>query len=446
MSDSTGEIKLLEMKIRDFMGSHFAHVINPDPHLIEIAGPNRSSKTSILTAIRVALGGRGELVKQPVRDGAEEAEVYLDLGAYRVEVTVSPEGRVGLKVADAEGKKQAAPQTLLNGLLGQMWNPQKFGELAPKKQMEIVDSLVDPAWRARRDELLEEHAAAYEERTDKNRNVKLLGKLDPVEPAKRVDVDAVGDELRQAREHNKAEAARLRAWEDEQSSRTRAIETGRRGVESADAEVERLRARLEEVLADRTREAAALAEIQAPETTPPALDLHPIESLEAKYTDASKINEQAAAFERYQTDLAKRVEAVKAAEEADRAVKALDEKLKEHTKAAPLPDGLEAKKDGLYWNGRPLEQMSDSEGDEFAIRLGAALGQRIMLLDRGEKFDDLEHLRALAAEEDIQIVVFTRGAGHTDDAVHLYLGKVHKGEVDALGYPTDLTGGDDSDF
>jgi hypothetical protein len=480
-------IKIVELRVEQFMGVEHFHLLNPNPDLVEVAGPNRSGKTSVLRAVQAALGGKGELVERPVREGADEAEVYLDLGAYRVSCTLTADGKHRLAVVDAEGHRVTAPQTLLNSILGQMWRPQEFGTLSPEAQLKLVESLTTPEWRKERDRLEGAYQQAYEARTEANRKVKFLGAAPAlVEPVEPVDVTAVQRGLQEIEAHNRtvrsemerarhkrAEAERVRQRAEDQAGQAK------EAAQTAEEEVGRSRKAAQFVLegavevlaavhtptavqigtpmesrgrwvavlqtADGVADAleglhgavqAAAEQAQAVQTAetalaalPPLPDLPTDEErdpaeLQAKLAAAATQNAAAERYRAYQAQLEQRAAAAKAAEEADKKVKALERQQAAHQKAVALPEGLAMQRGALTWQGRPLSQLSDSEGDELAIRLGVALGQRIMLLDRGEKFDGLEYLEELAREHGVQLLVASRGDGHTGQAIHLKAGRV----------------------
>lgn len=61
-----------------------AVTITPDGNLVQITGKNGQGKTSVLDAIWWALEGAANIQAEPIRKGAEEARIRLDLGEYVV--------------------------------------------------------------------------------------------------------------------------------------------------------------------------------------------------------------------------------------------------------------------------------------------------------------------------------------------------------------------------
>jgi hypothetical protein len=435
------EVKLRECKIEQFAGTKFLHIINPDPHLVKIAGPNRSGKSSTKAAIEVAHAGRdGKMPPDPVNDkeGAEFAHLYFDWTAFVTTCRVDSAGHKKLEVKDPEGVQVPKQQTLLNRALGNMWRPQEFLAKTDAEKLKIVESLTSQDWRDERDEIEADYQRAYAIRTAKNSARDNMGTLERVDEATRIDVDELNARIKAARENNQGEKTRANLWNQEQEQRARDIATAQRGVKAATEEIDLRRRRLDELIKDRASEQAALEALPAPETEAPPLNLQPLETMEAEFAQASATNEAAGAYERYLKDLDKRKAAVAAAEAADKKVKELSKARKFHAKEATLPDGLEVRDKGMYYNGRALGSMSRSEGAEFACSIAAAKGAKFMLVDDAEQFDDLSHLYKLAVKYDLQIFAFIRGDGDEGsgkEAIHLYMGAEFKGEVDAKGYP-----------
>ena len=56
----------------------------PEGNIVQISGKNGQGKSSVLDSIWPALGGAEVLPKKPIREGAEDATIRLDLGQYIV--------------------------------------------------------------------------------------------------------------------------------------------------------------------------------------------------------------------------------------------------------------------------------------------------------------------------------------------------------------------------
>lgn len=117
--------------------------IKPDGNLVQITGPNGSGKTSVLDSIWWALAGASHIQSAPIRRGANEARIRLDLGELIVTRTFL-EGRPStIRVERADGFQAKSPQDMLNSLLGALtFDPLAFTRAKPKDQFETLREFV----------------------------------------------------------------------------------------------------------------------------------------------------------------------------------------------------------------------------------------------------------------------------------------------------------------
>jgi DNA repair exonuclease SbcCD ATPase subunit len=142
--------------------------ITPKGNVIKITGKNGAGKTSVLDAIRFALGGNSEIQSQPIRKGEKKAKAELDLGDYIVRRTFTENGS-SLIIENKEGARYGSPQAMLDAILGKLsFDPLGFMRLDPEKQFETLKSLtgVDTS------DIEAKRKTAYEERTAVNRELK----------------------------------------------------------------------------------------------------------------------------------------------------------------------------------------------------------------------------------------------------------------------------------
>jgi len=131
--------------------------ITPDGALVEITGKNGQGKTSVLDAIWWALGGGNAVQSKPIRKGATEAMIRLDLGEFTVtrtfkfkEIknedgtkTTTDELTTQLKVENKEGFRPGSPQKMLDGMLGQLsFDPLEFTRMDAKAQFDALRRFV----------------------------------------------------------------------------------------------------------------------------------------------------------------------------------------------------------------------------------------------------------------------------------------------------------------
>lgn len=139
------------MRIIQFRAENFKRLsavsIKPDGTIVNISGKNGQGKSSVLDAIWAALGGAENMPAVPVRAGADEAIIRLDLGEYIVtrKIKTKEDGSftTGLVVEGADGVRAKSPQAVLNGLMGRFClDPMAFVKMAPKDQFDALKHLV----------------------------------------------------------------------------------------------------------------------------------------------------------------------------------------------------------------------------------------------------------------------------------------------------------------
>ena len=119
--------------------------ITPKGVMLRVTGPNGHGKTSLLDAIWWALGGTKNIQGKPIRKGALEASVELDLDDYIVRRHWTHKGSyLHVQQRDKEGRllPVSRPQDLLDGLLSKVaFDPLSFMRLKPAPQAELLRSI-----------------------------------------------------------------------------------------------------------------------------------------------------------------------------------------------------------------------------------------------------------------------------------------------------------------
>lgn len=119
--------------------------ITPKGVMLRVTGPNGHGKTSLLDAIWWALGGTKNIQGKPIRKGALEASVELDLDDYIVRRHWTHKGSyLHVQQRDKEGRllPVSRPQDLLDGLLSKVaFDPLSFMRLKPGPQAELLRSI-----------------------------------------------------------------------------------------------------------------------------------------------------------------------------------------------------------------------------------------------------------------------------------------------------------------
>ena len=121
--------------------------ITPTGNLVEITGKNAQGKSSILDSIWWALAGLAAIQSQPIRKGANEARIRLDLGEIIVTRKFTRKGdhdfTSSVTVENADGARFPSPQAMLDGLLGELcFDPLAFARMKADDQFEALRRFV----------------------------------------------------------------------------------------------------------------------------------------------------------------------------------------------------------------------------------------------------------------------------------------------------------------
>jgi recombinational DNA repair ATPase RecF len=363
--------------------------ITPDGHMVILSGPNAAGKTSVLDGIWAALGGgtATRAIERPIRDGATEAVVQLNLGDLVVTRKWKGE-KSTLTVTGADGRKHTSPQALLDSLVGQLaFDPLAFATYPPAKQRAILLDLVGLAGTLA--ELDDERRTAYDDRTDVNRAVK------------QYDAElAAYPDLTDAPDQELSVADLLEQYEAAKALNAR-ITAARQTVESAELNVAQLRellAEAEQTLADARRHA---------EGAPALRDLS---AYTAKIQNADALNAAARQKARHAETLNARTAMAARADELTATIEDVDARKAAALKTAVFPvDDLGFDADGVTYHDVPFSQASSAERLRVSTAMGMALNPqlRVMHLRDASLLDsgNLAALADMAAAQDFQLWV-----------------------------------------
>jgi hypothetical protein len=397
--------------------------IRPDGEIIEITGKNGAGKTSTITAIAWALGGKEFALDDPLRHGAKTGSVSVDLGPLKVTKTLKRNGvdvATALQVEFKNGSRPKSPQAILDELRGKFLDPVAFMRMKPAARREVVAGLVpglDLDSYAKRIEI------DYAKRTDANREYKReIGARDsialppgeaPTAPADSMALDAelasanTANALTQTKQRNR-EAALMKA-----------------GTLRDEAEMLRARAR------DLDAEAAALEKRVADAGPLPALI--DTTTLIARIRDASAHNERYRLFKEWDAHDAAAAKHRADADALSAGMEAVEiEKADALAKAAlPMP-GLGFGDDDITIDGVIFEQVAFSQ----RLRASALIAMAnppavkvILVREFGSLLDsdNIALLADLAAERGYQLWI--ESTGEKPGTVIIEDGMVKAGEA-----------------
>lgn len=362
-----------------------------DRMVVLLAGQNAQGKSSILDAIEAALGGKGAVAADPIRHGADESQIVVELvGDEKLTVKrkITATGTT-LEIRDELGAQVRSPQAILDKLVGSRFlDPVAFLNLKPNDQRAHLLQLVDRDGKIA--QLDTRRQRCFDLRTEVNRDLKKAqAELERVaanakEPGKPVDVSdlmrqmqsvnaAVAD-LQLKRQHLESATRDAIAWKQRREKAEAALEAARRELEAAinnERNVSAIRDEAQAALDEASNGAAFDAASQRA-------------ALEKQLAEAADVNARIA------TDAA----TWKRKQEIETEIQHLDKRSKDLSSeidrvdgekgtiltAAKLPvDGLSVDANGVVLNGAPLVQASGAE--KLRVALGLAIAANPNLRD-----------------------------------------------------------------
>lgn len=406
-------MKIVQLNVENIKRLKAVEVVPQGDELVVIGGKNDAGKSSLLDAIEMAMAGESATPAQPVRKGAKNGKVVLDLGDLVVTRTFTEAGGRKLVVANKEGARFPSPQAMLDRLYGELaFDPLAFERLDPKPQLELLRELVGLDMSA----LDGKRAALYDDRTDVNREVKALEVLaqDMPEyvgvPAEEISIAALTAELAAAEAEKNALAPLERRIADLRG-KSDAVAARRLAAENEAASIRKRLEDLEVAIAEADEEQIRIAddyEARVEELKTGLSALPDTAAIRAKVEEAENVNRQVRANRQ-------RAEHLKGLEDARGRSKALTsqieaidaEKADKLSKTAFPVEGLGIDADGVTWNGLPFEQASTSDRIRVSVAIGLASHPtlKVLLVRDGSLLgkEKLEILSTMAKEAGAQV-------------------------------------------
>lgn len=382
------------MKIIKLQAENFKRLraveIEPSTGLVAISGRNAQGKSSVLDAIQSALGGvDNKSTPRPIRDGADSAQVVLELD----ELTVTRTWRQGqaskLVVKSKDGVPVGKAQATLDGLLGKLsFDPLEFASMDAKAQVATLLQLVrlpfDPA------KLDAQRAEVFTKRTDVNRHGKQLEArlaTAPQVPEGTPDTEVSVSEL----------LAQYRAGEQQWAGMERATEDAHRAQERV-TELEEQLLKARHALEEAQQHRAAYDPARMPDMRWLQAQLDGVEATNANV----RTKAQVAAVQ------AEVAAAMAQSRELTAELERLDKIKRDGLAAAAMPiAGLSFNGDGVTYNGVPFKQASSAEQLRVSLAMAMALnpGLRVIRISDGSLLDsaNLKLVADMAAQHDYQV-------------------------------------------
>ncbi|HWD97364.1 MAG TPA: AAA family ATPase [Acidimicrobiales bacterium] len=367
--------------------------ITPDGNVVVIAGRNAQGKTSVLDSIWLALGGgaASKDTAKPIRDGEDNASVFLDLGDFTVKRTWAGD-KTALTVMSKEGAKYPSPQKFLDEKLGALsFDPLAFAQQDNRSQLATLLALVELPFNP--DELAAARRATYDERTTWGRdlaNAKAQLASIPQVPDDTPDQEvSSGEILAEQAEHQR----RVHAAEASQRDLIVAEENAKKsGEEVRQAEVELRRLREHLVSDGDALENAKNAVVAAPEAIDFTERLTSVEQTNRNVRTMQDRLVLTGAVEKFNEGVEKLTADIVAIDKSK--AKALAE--------AKMPvEGLAFDDDGVTYNGVPFKQCSSSEQLRISLAMAMSLNPeiRVVRISDGSLLDS-ENMAVIAEMAD----------------------------------------------
>lgn len=381
--------------------------ITPDGNLVVIGGKNGAGKSSILDSIQYALAGADSLPDKPLKEGAQDGFIELDLGEFIVtrEFRRQGDGSVKSKVEikNKDGFKKSSPQALLDSLYGKMtFDPLEFSRLKPKDQLEQLKALVALDFTS----LDKERDEIYNARTDVNRKIKEKeAQINSIEfkelQESEISINNLMDELSDIQKNNNEK----KKEEDQILSFKRLIEKQELDIKETELEIQKLQSKLNGYKEGLT---IWLAELEIKENNFNKLS----------FIDESPITEKIKNSETINAEIRRQIQRKKLVEEYNSLkyshenysskILEIDNQKSDLLSSAKFPiPGMGFDENGVTMHGIPFSQCSSAEKLKISVAMGIALNPKlkIMQIRDGSLLDEesLQLIDEMAKNSDTQI-------------------------------------------
>lgn len=366
---------------------HIEIAPDADKVLVLIAGRNGQGKSSLLDALTAAFGGKSAVPADPVRHGADAAEIRVELdgGALVVRRTIRGDGESLLEVRDAEGRVRS-PQAVLDKLVGARFlDPLAFVNATPAEQRKALLAVIDQegkiaALDARR-------ARVFDRRTEVGRDHKKaaaeLDRVPEVEIGDAIDVAALNAEVQAFAEQQRRGdglGAAVKQAETEANQALSRRAAAARSIETLERQLAEVRtdlAKADEEATHASDRAAAHKEKLAESAKQWADGFVRRAQLDADLKRADEHNRTIYSAEgqaKRRAEVATEVEALTVRLAGlNGEIERIDGEKAAHLAAAALPvKGLDVDAGGIRFNGVPFAQASGAEQLRVALALAMA--------------------------------------------------------------------------
>lgn len=393
-SDNTKENSI--MKIKKIHVENYKPINEQDLNLngcsAIITASNDKGKSSLLRGLIDRL--HSDKADMIVKEGEEKGVYSMELtDGSKIEWNFTQKSE-RLSYTTADGIKQTSGVIGAIGekYFGKQFDIDSFLNSGPKAQQKELESIVGVDL----DEIEERYKEAYEARTEANRKLKDVKARDVEEPEKveKPNVEAIKEELEEARNHNER------------------VNKSKREAEGLQKGLNQVSSLIDDTPFEELFDYDKAQDIiDSKKSDEELIDLSDLkEKLHNAQDQLRKYDNYEYKKEQYEKWLKEKEQAEKEAERADQKVKQIEQEKQEAIANADMPDGFDVNEDGLTYNGYPLDEKQISTSSKYiaALKLGAmVLGEVRALHFDAATLDkkNLDNVKEWADENDLQLLI-----------------------------------------
>lgn len=379
----TGNTPITSISVSNFKG--VKHItINPDgKNLVVIAGANGAGKSSLIDAITEIFDPSGtRLTPKPIRDGEKKASAEITTTKARIVRTWTKDDAGTLSAFALDGAKYPSGKAfVLEATGGALFDPSEFVGLTDKEQRaQLLEKVTLPFDLAAIDAAAR---AAYDERTEVNREVKrltgLIASLTP--PA----ADLPGTELSAAKLLDEHEAARTHNATLQRAAEM--VAQHEREIESIDREVEAAEKRIADLYHARETAISLRQDAMTDATAAEPIDL---DVITARLNDVESINAEVRDAKRYNATAAELLAATGESSALTAKLEAIEDTKRDGLKKAEFPvEGMSIDDTGITVKNVPFKQLNSGLQDVIALDLATTDRPelRLVIMKNGDRLD-----------------------------------------------------------
>jgi len=369
-------LRILGLQITNYKGIQ-ALDLTPKGNVIKIEGDNEAGKSSAIDAIWSILEGEGHQPINPIRRGADKAEISLDLGDFTAKRTFTEKGTY-LYVETKDGFKGS--QKSLDMLYSRVtMDPMKFMNMKAAERNAVLLGLTGK--KEELEAMSRDRKDIFDDRTLVNREVKnLKGKLSGLPEdgaeAKEKTAAELFEELKRAQAVEKKRGVYEHELEFMDSD---TIPTLKRENKNAEAEIKRMT----ELIATNTAFMQGLESqrVVIGNILAAASPERPLDEIQADIDSIDSYNKGIRDILAARETRKELADKVKEADGLTNNIKQIDIDKAKILDNAKLPvENVTFEEDQLKIGGTPFEDLSTSQGIKASMKIAMALSPRLRVL------------------------------------------------------------------